>query len=202
MTKQGKKEQTRSKILFHAIEHFATHGYSNASSNQIVKDAGVAKGLLFHYFSNKQTLYMACLQEVLREVQEQLDPFLQQMPRDLFDRLALFLKWKKELYHSSSYLFLFLMRSTQLPLEVQSQADAVLITWRKKNASLLAEYDTSLWEPMVNQNDALEVVVFLFDALDQEWMKNDTRSKEEEEELLQRALRLLSVLKVGFYRKL
>ncbi len=47
----------RDRIINAALEEFAKHGYDKASTNSIVKKAAISKGLLFHYFSNKQTLY-------------------------------------------------------------------------------------------------------------------------------------------------
>lgn len=40
-----------------AISVFATQGYAHASTDEIVKRAGISKGLLFHYFISKQGLY-------------------------------------------------------------------------------------------------------------------------------------------------
>ncbi len=47
----------RNRIINAALEEFAKHGYDKASTNSIVKNAAISKGLLFHYFSNKKTLY-------------------------------------------------------------------------------------------------------------------------------------------------
>ena len=44
----------RQRILDAAIREFAEHGYDKASTNSIVKEAGIAKGLLFHYFGSKK----------------------------------------------------------------------------------------------------------------------------------------------------
>jgi len=40
-----------------ALKIFALKGYNHASTDEIVKEAGISKGLLFHYFSNKIGLY-------------------------------------------------------------------------------------------------------------------------------------------------
>ncbi len=39
------------------MEEFAANGYEKASTNQIVKNAGIGKGMLFYYFQNKKELY-------------------------------------------------------------------------------------------------------------------------------------------------
>ena len=40
-----------------ALKLFAINGYKHASTDDIVKEAGISKGLLFHYFTNKMGLY-------------------------------------------------------------------------------------------------------------------------------------------------
>jgi AcrR family transcriptional regulator len=50
--------EKRDRILNAAMEEFAHKGYKNASTNEIVVSAGIAKGLLFHYFKNKKQLFL------------------------------------------------------------------------------------------------------------------------------------------------
>jgi len=45
------------KIINAAMKEFAEKGYTQASTNEIVREAGISKGLLFHYFSNKKQLF-------------------------------------------------------------------------------------------------------------------------------------------------
>ena len=40
-----------------SLKIFALYGYQNASTDEIVKEAGISKGLLFHYFGSKLGLY-------------------------------------------------------------------------------------------------------------------------------------------------
>ena len=44
-------------IINAALRTFAIKGYKDASTDVIVKEAGISKGLLFHYFTSKQGLY-------------------------------------------------------------------------------------------------------------------------------------------------
>ncbi len=197
---QSKADQAREKILINAIQEFALQGYNKASTNRIMEEAGMAKGLLFHYFSNKPKLYLACLDKVLSEFQVQLDQFMQHMSQDIFERLASYLRWKSELFHSKPITFRFLLGINKLPPEVRQRADSALAAWRKKNSQLLADYDAALWDPGVNQRDALEIVVLLFDSLDNRWMQEmDAGAFQDREKMLNHALRLLDVLRAGFY---
>ncbi|WP_188455914.1 TetR/AcrR family transcriptional regulator [Virgibacillus oceani] len=50
-------ENKQQRILNAALKEFAENGYERASTNQIVKSAGIGKGMLFYYFTNKKELY-------------------------------------------------------------------------------------------------------------------------------------------------
>ncbi|MGW3819181.1 TetR/AcrR family transcriptional regulator [Streptomyces sp. NPDC005046] len=47
----------RESVLVAAMDEFGTHGYSTGSLNVIAREAGVAKGSLFQYFSGKLDLF-------------------------------------------------------------------------------------------------------------------------------------------------
>ena len=40
------------------IRLFAEYGYDATSTDQIVQEAGISKGILFHYFGSKKNLYL------------------------------------------------------------------------------------------------------------------------------------------------
>jgi AcrR family transcriptional regulator len=55
--------ETREHILRAALKHFAHSGYSGASVQQIVDDAGVSKPALYYYFNDKAGLFQALVDE-------------------------------------------------------------------------------------------------------------------------------------------
>ncbi len=53
---EAQRAQTRALILQTALKAFAEKGYSAASISYIAKEAGISKGLTYHYFENKEAL--------------------------------------------------------------------------------------------------------------------------------------------------
>ena len=51
------KKEKQDRIINAAMKVFALNGYRNASTDDIVKEAGISKGLLFHYFESKIGVY-------------------------------------------------------------------------------------------------------------------------------------------------
>jgi AcrR family transcriptional regulator len=55
-TKYQQKENKRIQILETALKVFARHGYDGSTIEMITKEAGIAKGLLYTYYKNKEEL--------------------------------------------------------------------------------------------------------------------------------------------------
>ena len=51
------KKEKQDAIINAALMVFAENGYRKASTDVIVKEAGISKGLLFHYFISKSGVY-------------------------------------------------------------------------------------------------------------------------------------------------
>lgn len=56
------KGALRARLIAVALEHFATRPYDEVTVGEIARAAGVAHGLLFHYFESKRGLYLAALE--------------------------------------------------------------------------------------------------------------------------------------------
>ena len=61
MKQSEKNQKSRALILTHAFTEFASHGYEGSSLNQICARGNLSKGLLYHYYKNKDALYLSCV---------------------------------------------------------------------------------------------------------------------------------------------
>src|SRR6266487_6064820 len=61
-------EATRSLLIEVARENFTEHGYAATSIDDIIQQAGVARGALYHHFSGKEALFRAVYSTVEGEV--------------------------------------------------------------------------------------------------------------------------------------
>ena len=52
--------EKKKRILEAAYNEFSRNTYDNASTNRIVKEAGIGKGMLFFYFNTKGFVYISC----------------------------------------------------------------------------------------------------------------------------------------------
>lgn len=61
LKQEEKSQQSKEKILRAALDEFGAKGYAGASLNTLLSDNGLSKGLVYHYFENKDQLYLACV---------------------------------------------------------------------------------------------------------------------------------------------
>jgi AcrR family transcriptional regulator len=78
--RQRQAAARREEILKTALGLFAAQGFDATSTRQIAKEAGIAEGLIFHYFPTKAGLLTAILEDRLegqRAFRTQLRPLLE-----------------------------------------------------------------------------------------------------------------------------
>jgi len=68
--KAQRSEATRGALVTAARTLFAEHGYSGIGTEEIVRQAGVTRGALYHHFSGKEDLMRAVLHDLSRELAE------------------------------------------------------------------------------------------------------------------------------------
>jgi AcrR family transcriptional regulator len=67
--RQAQADQTRRTLLNAAVRQFSERNFDEVATTDITETAGVAQGLLFHYFGSKRGIYL----EALRDAAEQLN---------------------------------------------------------------------------------------------------------------------------------
>ncbi|WP_346929434.1 TetR/AcrR family transcriptional regulator [Clostridium sp.] len=72
MNQKEKSRISKEKILNAAIAEFGTKIYENASLNNICNDNKISKGLIYHYFENKDELFLKCVEVCFDELVEYL----------------------------------------------------------------------------------------------------------------------------------
>ncbi|GAA2867134.1 TetR/AcrR family transcriptional regulator [Nonomuraea rubra] len=68
MNRAEQKERTRQTLVATSRRLFASRGYAGVGLAEIVREAGVTKGALYHHFDGKTALFRAVLEQVQQEV--------------------------------------------------------------------------------------------------------------------------------------
>ena len=75
------------KLIDVCLEEFGEKGYERASTNVIVKNAGIPKGTLFYYFESKKNLFLFLLDIAVEDYVAYIETRSAPLPADLFERL-------------------------------------------------------------------------------------------------------------------
>lgn len=81
----------RSEILNHALALFLSRGHDSVSLNDIIADAGISKGVFYHYFLSKEALLAALADRFAHQTLAELDHVLKDRALNPLERLNAFL---------------------------------------------------------------------------------------------------------------
>lgn len=100
-------KEKQDRIINAAMKEFAQKGYDNASTNEIVKEAGISKGLLFHYFKNKKQLYLFLYEHMIDILMEKIMEKINWDEKDIFIRYRQIALLKIQIYRIYPEMFNF-----------------------------------------------------------------------------------------------
>ena len=100
--------EKQDRILNAALKEFAQKGYKNASTNEIVKDAEISKGLLFHYFINKKGLFLFLYNHFMELSLAEIHAKVEWNEKDMFLRYRQIGLLKFELFQKYPEMFNFI----------------------------------------------------------------------------------------------
>lgn len=103
------KKEKQDRMINGALKIFALNGYQKASTDDIVKEAGISKGLLFHYFGSKAGLYIFVYEYSARYMSMELQRAVSLRERDLFRLLSQVEDAKNVLLRNYPYMQKFLL---------------------------------------------------------------------------------------------
>jgi len=81
------RAETRERFLIAAMRLFARFGFEQTTVRRIAEEAGVAQGLLYHYFENKDALLRALFERSMQDVQDSFTIAVSGPPAERLERL-------------------------------------------------------------------------------------------------------------------
>ena len=107
---QNMDPDKKEKLINAAILEFSLYPYEKASTNNIVREAGISKGLLFHYFGSKMELYEWLIGFVLHKLFHEISVQINWEQRDIFQRIKEIVIIKMKLGQSYPSMFDFVIK--------------------------------------------------------------------------------------------
>ena len=117
------KKEKQDRMINAALKIFALNGYKNSSTDDIVKQARISKGLLFHYFDSKLGLYSFLYSYSVRYFFMEIEGTVGKEERDFFKLYHGIEQAKFMVLRNYPYMKLFLDRA-----ETETVSEALLAT--------------------------------------------------------------------------
>lgn len=162
--------EKRLTIINASIAVFSESGYDKASTNEIVKRAGISKGLLFHYFSSKKKLYLYlydyCMQYVIDAFYEELNL----NETDFFEILKASTSIKMAIHQVHPQIFLFIQQAYYEPLpEFESEIyKKSLATIAEHSYRMFSGIDRSLFKAELDVDLCIKTLIWSMEGFIQE----------------------------------
>ena len=157
------EEEKRERIINAAMEEFAKKGYQNASTNEIVKNAGISKGLLFHYFSSKKNLFLFLLDYSSNKFIDEFYSRIDCEETDIIKRWRQIAQLKIELIQKHPDIYQFIMTSyaddsAEIRQEIEERNKSITQDAYKK---LLTNIDTSVYKDGLDVKRVSEIIIWV-----------------------------------------
>lgn len=187
------------------VTEFASLGYSKASTNTMCREAGISKGLLFHYFGSKKALYLYLVDYLVEILLEEFYQGINQDREDLFERM---LKWSlRRLELARKYPLYY-----RFNVKVFVEPDAVVRTeineivgrlTQEGYSKLLDNIDYRSFRPGVDISKAIEALTYVLNGIGEKYleklrMEEDYQLKRGDE-MLKEIHEYMEILRHGFY---
>jgi len=102
------EKEKRERIRNAALKEFAKKRYKNASTNEIVSNAGIGKGMLFYYFNTKNELFEYLIEYSLNYIKTELLGKITFEEKDFILRMKNVAKLKFNAMKKNEHVFNFL----------------------------------------------------------------------------------------------
>lgn len=172
--------EKRQAIINAAMQEFTANGYAKASTNAIVHTAGIAKGLLFHYFHSKQQLYLALYDYAIQTSLDDLYARLNLAERDLFVRLRQVQAIKLELLAANPHLFGFIQsayleQDATVRVEIHSRDRKLLA---EQLAHIYGNLDYGKFKDGIEPGQGLKIVLWTIEGYTNELLARSAGDKQ------------------------
>jgi TetR/AcrR family transcriptional regulator len=169
--------EKRDRIINAAIKEFAQKGYDSASTNEIVKEAGISKGLIFHYFQSKKQLFFFLFDYCYNLVADEFYKKIDLTERDFFKRIRQSVHIKMDLQTKYPDILTFIQEAFMHDSpEIKDEFDKKKQELNAVNIGIIYDgIDLSKFRDDVDPQKILKIISWTFEKMsDEELLKAKT----------------------------
>lgn len=199
-------DKKKKKIIDVCVDEFGDKGYTNASTNTIVKNAGISKGTLFNYFGSKKGLFLYILDYITDYYIDYMIKEMKVNNPDFFKRVIEWteLKIRVSLNEPKVYKF-FASAYTNIPDELKLEIGNRYKKLYEIGLSLAFDgIDYSKFRDDVDRQKILNIALLVLNGLSEKYMQkmlsSDDKGLSTLNERLEELKDYVSILSKVFYK--
>jgi TetR/AcrR family transcriptional regulator len=197
--------EKEARIINAATKVFSENGYKRASTNSIVKEAGISKGILFHYFKSKKDLYLSLYEHLSEMFAEKIYDRLDWEERDIFEIIRQVSVIKFEMFSTYPDLINFLNSVFhEEDVEVKEEVEKIRESLTDSSfTKLFSNIDATKFREGIDVGKAIQVIYWTFEGFaNQQQAKAKSMSVADiyKEDVLAELDSYTELLKKSFYK--
>lgn len=201
----AKGDKKRKSILDAAMVEFSK-GYTSASTDTIVKEAGVSKGLLFHHFGNKKELFLQTYDYAIETVMHEFYDLINLEQKDILERWRQIALLKMDLMQKHPAIFTFIAHasfpdSEEIQREISERLENFIHDTYPK---IFYDIDRSLFRENIDIDTAIQVILFTIEGYAQGEADSQKTSEDyygEYDRYLNDLNRFITFFRSNFYKE-
>ncbi len=195
-------KERQNAIINGALHVFSKYEYKKATMEEIAKEAGVSKALLFHYFGNKKSLYLFLYDYATQKSYEQMKELKNKNDNDFFNKIidAQNCKVKILLEHPDIMMFLtkvYFEENEEVKEDIRKDFMDLIV---KTKIDFFKDIDLSKFKDDVSPKNVLNIVFWMAEG----FMKDKKLEADKPVDLMKlndEYIEHLEVLRKAFYKE-
>lgn len=163
MNQQEKNRISKERILHASLAEFGSQDYSSVTITQLCKKHQISKGLLFHYYKNKDELFLLCVEKLFLDLSKYLELHFETQSGPMETNLHAYIQKRSEFFgekprYARIFYTVIFNPPTHLIPDIQKMRAPIIETNRRFWQSILS---TLQLKPTINPDEVIDLIMNL-----------------------------------------
>lgn len=203
--REKKSALSRQRILDAALEEFSHYGYMAASLNRVCQEKDISKGMIYHYFKDKDEIYLICIKDCFEKLTDYIKENYREADLPIEDLLKKYFDTRMEFFSKNPlYLGIFLDLVLNTPdhlrdeiLEIRNGFDSLNISIFR---SMLENVDLREGLSLDNLVEDFRLYMNFFNLVFKDMLKKEISQEDAFKEHEKRIHRQLEIILYGILK--